>query len=455
MRNPFLIALTLFLFFSCGQALAALSLSVSPSDGSSSLRFDRIGSVHGDRKEIRVRVSSTGGERYQVFQRIQDPVVNERGESLPFHALQSVTMNNSNTGGTLYLQNPDRLGQGDQLLYTSSQGGDSDSFVISYVVDPAALTSSGRFFGKILFTVRSLTGSSQEQAFVNIFIENEASWNSSVSGGRSPGQLRLKDSDVFDKSPDFSRIMFSGNAGGEVRIYQELSTWPQNAMAEEIFPGAFHFTVSAQETQNVRLPGTTPLTRSRTLIYSGRSAEDVLLVHFAADPQTIPQADAGTYYGKVKYIIENDKGTEEFLLDMECHVQPVFNLEVTLPPEGVSFANVLPTNPPMERAVTVSVRSNLRRPYQVLQDLSAPMANEKGHEIEKGFFTLQVGLLPGEKGQTKFTEFSPIKIGEYPIFSSDGKGSPATFNVIYRLQGYPQLNSGNYSAPIRFSLNEN
>ena len=455
MRKLFITAITVSLLFFGNSAFAALSLSVSPADGSSSLRFDRITQGQENIKQIRVRVTSTGRNRYQIFQRVQQPIVNEKGESLNFQAIQAVTMNNSNSAGTLYLQNADRLSQGDQLLYTSSQGGDSDSFVISYVVDPTAMGAAGRFFGQILFTVRSMTDASQEQAFVNISLESVSNWNVSVSGGRTPGQVRIKDSDVAEKTADFVKISFSGNLGQEVRIYQEFNALPQNTMAEEILPDAFRFLVAGETEQNVRVSGAVPMGRTRTLIYTGKSQEDSLRVYFLANPDKIQEANAGTYTGKVKYIVETDKGPEEFLIDLECDIQPVFNLDVTLPPEGVSFANVLATNPPTQREVMVTVHSNLHRAYQVLQDLSVPMANEKGNEIDKGYFTVKVEIPSGEKGQTKFVDFSSMQTGEYPIFSSDGKGSPATFKVVYRLQGYPQLSSGNYSAPIRFSLNQN
>ncbi|MBF0122830.1 MAG: hypothetical protein HQL21_05420 [Candidatus Omnitrophica bacterium] len=455
MRKLYTSALVFIFLFFGNAAFADLTLSVSPADGSSSLRFDRIIQGQDNRKEIRVRVTSTGGNRYQVFQRIQDPIVNGKGEGLNFQALQSVTMNNSNAAGTLYLQNADRMNQADQLLYTSSQNGDSDSFLISYVVDPANMGATGRFFGKILFTVRSMSDSSQEQAFVNISLESISNWKASVSGGRTPGQIRIKDSDVAETSADFVKISFSGNVGEEIRIYQEFNDLPQSATAEEIMADALRFLVAGETEQNVRISGAVPVKRARTLIYAGKSPEDSLKVYFLVNPDKIQEANAGTYKGKIKYIIETNKGPEDFLIDLECDIQPVFNLDVTLPAEGVSFTNVLATNPPTEREVMVTVHSNLHRAYQVLQDLQAPMANEKGNEIEKGYFTAKVEVLSGEKGQSRFTDFSSINTGEYPVFSSDSKGSPATFKVIYRLQGYPQLMGGNYSAPIRFSLNQN
>jgi hypothetical protein len=90
----------------------------------------------------------------------------------------------------------------------------------------------------------------------------------------------------------------------------------------------------------------------------------------------------------------------------------------------------------------------------VVQELQSPMTNEKGDQIKKEYFTLKVELPAGDKGHTKFSDYLSLETGSYPVFSSDSKGSPATFKVFYRLQGYPQISAGNFSAPIRFSLNQ-
>ena len=109
---------------------ANVSLSVNPIDGSNSLRFDSVPAAGMENKEeVHIRVSSTNGNRYQVFQRILEPIVDEKGDSLNLQAIETQTLSNSNSYGTLYLQNSDHLSMGDQLLYSSSQSGQSDSFI--------------------------------------------------------------------------------------------------------------------------------------------------------------------------------------------------------------------------------------------------------------------------------------------------------------------------------------
>ena len=96
-----LISLLFALFyFHAGVASAALNLSVISVDGSTSLRLGRIISGLDNKKQLRVRVTSTDGVQYQVFQRVVEPIVNEKGENMNLQALETATLTNSNASGT-------------------------------------------------------------------------------------------------------------------------------------------------------------------------------------------------------------------------------------------------------------------------------------------------------------------------------------------------------------------
>ena len=60
---------------------ATLSLSVTPRDSGSSLRFGRVDLLSSTDKEVRVRVTSSADTQYQIYQRVLEPFVNERGNS--------------------------------------------------------------------------------------------------------------------------------------------------------------------------------------------------------------------------------------------------------------------------------------------------------------------------------------------------------------------------------------
>ncbi|MEI8012859.1 MAG: hypothetical protein WCI27_10355, partial [Candidatus Omnitrophota bacterium] len=194
---------------------------------------------------------------------------------------------------------------------------------------------------------------------------------------------------------------------------------------------------------------------NRTLVYAGAVKENELAVYWVMAPEKVLSQNAGTYRGKIKYTVESSRGNEEFVIDLECYVQPVFTIAVNMPPEGLNFNKILPNGPPEERSVDVIVQSNLHKPYQVVQGLSTAMTNEKGAQIDNQYLTMKLELPAGQKGQPKFIDFTPVKNNEYPVYISDAQGSPVSFKVIYKLQGYPGMRAGNFMAPVRFTLQEN
>jgi len=435
---------------------ADVNLSVIPIDGSSEVRFKQGFSGLNIAQNIRLRVSATNAGRYQVFQRVVEPLINEKGEISDLSGLQTATEYSSNTGGTLYLQSPEPLSMGDQLLYTSGTSGDSDSFVVGYSTAPNKRNANGTFRSKILYFVRSNNGS-QAQQMVNLVLESQQNvWNVEAVGIKSASRVIIKDTDTDLQLADGVKISFSSGSGTNVRIYQEVALIPQNQLAQEIKAGVLGFTAVGNEEA---LPGSIQqgvlLGNRRELIYAGRVVQGELNIRFLPILEKVLEQDAGTYTGQLKYTVESDSDRREFLINIEFQVQPVFTIEASLPPEGVSFNNVLVTKPPEDREISVTVKTNLHKPYRVTQSLLSALVNEQGKEIDKNHFLLKVVVPAGQKGKTKFVEFSPMEVGEYPIYVSDGQGSPAAFKVQYRLEGYSQMNAGNFLAPIRFSLDQN
>jgi len=445
------------LFFLIGltqPCFANLSLSVEPIDGSSSLRFEKT-PVAGpeNKKGIRIRVISTNGSRYQVFQRLLEPLVNEQGEALNTQSLQTQTLINSNSYGTLYLQNSDYLGMSDQMVYSSAQNGQSDAFVIGYSPNHALINAGGKFRGRHVFTVRGIGNPYTDQVTIDVFLETSASFNVSVKGAHHRNLIRVRDSDTSFRKADNLSVSFSGNEGHEIRIYQEVETMPQNTTTQELSAGVLQITPQGS-TEGLRLQGPAPLGVGRSLVYSSNKNEDNFNIYFSLDANKIQHQDAGFYAGKIKYVVEGDHNKQEFLVNIQCEIGPIFTVVVTPPVGGVSFKSVLANHPPQEQEIQVKVFSNLHKPYQVIQGLQASMTNKQGKEFDNKYFNFQVEIPSGQKGQTDFKEFSPVKAGEYPIYSSDARGSGTAFTVVYRLEGYAQMSPGDFSVPISISLNQ-
>ncbi len=447
--------LTLFFVVSMvSTSLAAVTLSVTPLDGSNSLRLDNVTAGLNNRKEIRVQVASTDGNRYQVFQRLVEPLINEKGMALDSQAIETASYNNTNSSGTLYLQNVERVNLSEQHLYSSGQGGDSDSFIMGYSIRPDQVVEGGHYTGRLVFIVRAVGSDAQDQVIVNVSLESQSVRVIKVAGAHVDDRVTIKDTDNYKTLTDYVKVAFSGN-DRDIRIYQEFSSWPKNVRGDELGQGLLQFNVSSLSTDNAMDQGAVVAGLDRVLIYSGSARANEIAVAWVIDPEKVKGQDTGSYEGKLKYVVESSDGREEFFVNLECIIQPVFTITVDVPPGGVNFGKILPNSPAQEKSVDVIVNSNLKKPYQVVQGLQAAMTNQKGEQINNKYLMMKVELPAGQKGQPRFTEFTPVETAEYPVFLSDAQGSPVSFKVIYSLQGYPGVMPGDFLAPVRFSLQEN
>jgi len=164
-------------------------------------------------------------------------------------------------------------------------------------------------------------------------------------------------------------------------------------------------------------------------------------------------AAAGVYRGKLIYVIQGQGVDKVIPVDIEIDIRKIFDIKVTSK-EGLSFFNLKPNTPPQERVVTVKVRSNMNVPYQVIQRLSNPLVDERGDVIPEKLFTMRVELDKDQKGQTKFSDFSAVKVKDNVIYTSNANGDSAVFNIIYRLETSFDVLAGDYSTQATYSLSE-
>jgi hypothetical protein len=324
---------------------------------------------------------------------------------------------------------------------------------VGYALNQSLVATSGTYRGRLVFTVRGMGSGATGQVTIDVFLQVSSSFKMSLQGGRNPFQIYVRGADTSEKTADFINVSFSGNSGQTIRIYQNIDTVPQNETDEELNADVLQVEPVGQ-TEGLHMQGLNDFRPGRALIYSSEKSDDNFNIYFLVNAHEIQNQQAGTYTGKITYTVETGTNNQEFPINLRFDAPAVFSLNVTTPPEGVSFTHVLANSPPQDKEVLVTVVSNLHKPYQVLQDLETNMSNQEGKEFDSKYFTIQVQIPSEQKGQTDFTEFAPIKTGEYPVFTSDAAGSSATFKVDYRLQGYDQMSPGNFLAPVRLSLNQ-
>ena len=447
----FMVASLFLLAIFCSQSEATLNLDVSPVRGGSSLRFGRVDVASAENREVRIRVTSDEGNQYQIFQSMIQPLTNEKGEFLHASALETYAITGSNSLGSLYLQQITTMKSVDDLLYSSNATGESDSLTMVYAINPAEVDMSGRFSGKILYTLRPVSGGSQKQGYLDVFLEISQDFKIQTQASSGLDTVRLNPKNPKD-AEGYLNISFSGNVGEKINVYQELDRLPTNDAGQEIGKDVLRFSVSGSKEGDSPYATPTDFTK-RMMIYSSQKASDDLVVHFLFNEEALAGQKAGVYRGQIKYIFEKPSGLQTVFLNVEITVEPVFEIQVSFPEGEPRFQNLLPDSPPQVKQAFVEVKTNLGRPYMVIQKIPAPLANEKGTIFKQENFDMKVENLEGV-GKSNFNEFEAVSQEEKTIFFSNPKGDPCKAKVFYRLKPYPGMDPGDYLMSIVYSLGE-
>lgn len=433
---------------------AAFNLSVSPVEGGNSIRFGRVDLPSTTNKEVRIRVTTSDETQYQIFQRISEPFRNERGESLDFDAIVVSTLSGSNSSGTVELQTVEQLNYAEQLVYTSSNNGISDSFVLVYQVNPDKIKTAGDFSGQIIYTVRPIGGGgSHEEVVLNAFLEisSELAVQSETSTGS--GLIRLRSSGTAFND-DYFKLSIAGNRGNQLKVYQEVVQFPADETNQELDADTLALSAAGGDNGEVHLGEGQAFSRKKTLIYSSDAAEDEIWINYQLNQTKKTPQKSGRFSGRVIYSVESEVFNQEFPVDVEVEIEPVFELSTEYPPEGMKFTRFLPNSEPQYKEVIVTVKSNTGKPYWVSQNLSTSLSNEKGDQIEGDHFTLKQEILDNGDGKVENNDFMPIKTGDSALFYSDKFGSPVKFKVVYRLRPYQGMQPGDYQTSVVYTLGE-
>jgi hypothetical protein len=434
-------------------AFAAIKLTVMPEDGTNSLRFGRIGLPTTLNKEVNFRITTDEGQQYQIFQRLSSPFTNEQGERMSDDVLMSAGLPGSNGMGNLELQNAERMSYADQLIYTSSSEGMSDAFTLVYQINADEVDTSGNFSGDILYTLRPIGGSSQDEIVLRAYFDVSSELSVDMETSSGSNIVRLEST---QERPDdgYVRLEFDGYRGRGLRIYQSLLDVPRDELNRPLEDGAVQFFTSGGEAGDLKFQERSPLPRGRQLIYSTQNTQDAIIVNFVTDDAVKAKRTAGDYYGKIQYEFESDNFSQTKEIDLEVGITPVFELATEFPPEGVSFEGILPTSEPQLKEVIVRVKSNLGKAYIVNQRIVGMLSNEKGVQYESEFFNVKQELIEGSSGKVASSSFVPVAEGDSALFHSDKEGSSAQFVVTYKLQPYAKMQPGDYHMAVVYSISE-
>ncbi len=435
------------------KATASLRLSIRPIDGGNSLRFGRVDIPSKSNQEVRLTITSSDNKQYQVFQRLVEPFVNERGESLNRSVMTVSALTGSNMAGTVFVQEAERVGYSEQLIYTSDGNGDSDAFTLVYQVNEDTFSQSGNFFGKVIYTVRAVGSSNQDESLLNIFFESADDFKFSVDTSSASQFVRLN-SESEQTFQGYVKFSYSGHHSGSLSIDQDIFLYPANDVNEDIQKEIVTFFVQAKQESDVKIQEPENLDFGLRQLYSSRSDEDEVIVYFQLNKDMVDQQIQGDYRGKIKFSVESSQVHEVIDVDLEISISPIFELVVDYPPEGMSFRELVPHGEAQTKEISVRVRSNLGRPYVVGQNVSGLLTNEEGSELVNTNFTQNVELVGSTTGEVEILDFVPVEDGETSLFHSDKEGSSAQFKVHYRIKPYQKMKAGDYKTAVIYSLSE-
>ncbi len=455
-KSLFFLAI-IFLFSHQLPAEAAYSFNVIPVRGGNRINFGRVDSDEIVNREINLRIVSSTPSQYQIRQRVIEPLTDNRGNRMADDAIRYYALQGSNSYGSLYSTTPRRLDISESVLYTSSQGGNSDNFTVLYVVNGREIKSSGEYRGRILYRLIPVGGAGAEQEVIlNMYLDTKRELNVEVKTSSQSSRV-LKLSTDKDQ-PAYINIGISGNIPNEYRITQRAEMPLKNERGELIGFDLLKFWISGQKGGS-NYPVPTELSGKTETIYNSlQGEEDNISVNFAIDSDKLQDTPSGNYSTQLIYKIWDSVSViGNKYVDLQLEIKPVFDLEVDTPfTQGLYFRNLESAKVPVKKEVTISVNSNLNKPYQIIQNIKEPLMNDEGKTLPIENLKLKIEKPQREPGNinTAGSGFVSCEQGSTTLFLSDNRGRATKFTLIYSLKIPPETKPGDYFTNISYSLIE-
>lgn len=136
-------------------------------------------------------------------------------------------------------------------------------------------------------------------------------------------------------------------------------------------------------------------------------------------------------------------------------IAPVFSLTVEVVGGGdaLDFGVVGHGESPPRKELVIGMRTNLKRPFQIMQESFGPLTNEAGDMIPEDRFTCVTYGFTGNKTACELGAKVPTPITEEPLvlFISDEKGSQDYFTVGYDVAPPQGQKYGEYKTVLTYT----
>lgn len=412
-------------------------------------------------KGVRLEVDSDLAQQYEIVQTVVKPLENRDNpgitlrDNLVYRALVG-----SNKFGSLRIPASDIPVRSGEVLYTSNATGNADSFTLVFGLLRAEDITPGYYFGRLAFTLNPVgSGGAQVTKILEISVKVEEEGRgqpmikvSTIGGSRkivlsSKKTGRQSEDVVFELGGTFKRL-FS--------ITQTLTSTLESQDANRLDNEAVSLLVK-DVTKGMGINQLTPVSsRVQTLYTSGPNGQCDPYFVVTYSLGDLSKQKAGFYRSSMQYFLE-DMGSQVRLetIQFEIENERIFDLVVT--PQGqsytIEFRDLKPTSLPQRNEVTLEVKTNIGKQYQVIQDIRSDLLNAQGEAIPAKYFTLLTEP-ENTKGALKASVKQEVKKGSTVLFVSDTRGSADTFRVVYELACPPSSPAGNYETNVTYSLIE-
>ena len=412
-------------------------------------------------KGVRISINSGVSVRYQITQRIIDPLQSRETSNLSFQDnFVFRGIGGTNRFGDMRSSTGDTPVRQDDILYVSDNAGDSDSFTLVYGLARLEDIAAGDYFGRIGYTLTPIGSAIQSQTqilevHINIPQENSAKPRIEITTPTGSRQIVLNSKREDTKSASVL-IKINGKFTRQFSIKQILRQGIESLEGEKLNDEAVKFMVK-DTAKGISANQLRPLSLGLQNLYSSASNGDTdnqLVVNYSLGD--LSKQKAGKYRARLQYVLE-EMGVESNLDTVELDVEndPIFDLAI-IPQDqkyAIEFRDLKPLGPPKRNEIVIEIKTNRGKKYQVTQELYSDLRSKEGEAIPNKYFTFQAQGFD-TKGKLNFTEKKEVKNGNNILFISDDLGSSDKFKVTYELSCPEQLKAGDYSTSVTYSLLE-
>ena len=413
-------------------------------------------------KGVKIGVNSDVSTQYEILQEVIVPLEN-RDKPATFIRENFVMrrISEGNATGTFHVQSNDILVNSVARIYTSNTAGSPVNFTLVYGLTNLGEIVPGHYYGRIRFTLKPLASTREQVSrYLDVYVtisEEEVKPSIEIIPVTGLSTIYLnsqkEEKKVFDVQVKINKDFNTSST-----IYQILMQQLQSLeTGDQLDYEAVNYVVSEVTKGKTDANRVTAFSSGMMNIYrsepNGQVDNDFIITYGLGD---LSESKAGRYRGKIQYYLEQG-GKSKFLgsLDLGVENERIFELVIT-PEEQksiIEFRDLKPREPPKKCEVTIQIKTNAGKQYQVSQSVLSELTNEEGDIIPFKNFTLKTESLD-TKGSLKFLDKQVVRKGDAVLFVSSPEGSPDKFKVIYELTCPWDAKGGNYSTRITYSLVE-